>query len=50
MNQVKKMPVFYPEECDDCGNCIPICPGQAIFRTEIAYQNEVLKIGINDEK
>jgi len=34
---ITRLPVFYPEECDGCGTCIPICPGQAIFRVDMTY-------------
>ncbi len=34
---ITNLPVFYPEKCDACGTCIPICPGQAIFRVDTAY-------------
>ena len=39
-NPITQLPVFYPEECDGCGTCIPICPGQAIFRVDITYAED----------
>jgi len=36
-NPITNLPVFYPEKCDACGLCIPICPGQAIFRVDTGY-------------
>jgi len=39
-NPITRLPVFYPEECDGCGNCIPICPGQAIFRVDINHAED----------
>lgn len=37
---ITNLPVFYPEKCDACGLCIPICPGQAIFRVDTTYSVE----------
>ena len=34
---ITNLPVFYPEKCDACGICIPICPGQAIFRVDTTH-------------
>ena len=39
-NPITQLPVFYPEKCDGCGRCIPICPGQAIFRVDITYAED----------
>jgi ferredoxin len=37
---ITNLPVFYAEKCDACGRCIPICPGQAIFRVDMAYSED----------
>jgi Fe-S-cluster-containing hydrogenase component 2 len=34
---ITNLPVFYADKCDGCGACIPICPGQAIFRVDMTY-------------
>ena len=34
---ITNLPVFVAEECDACSQCIPICPGQAIFRVDMTY-------------
>jgi Fe-S-cluster-containing hydrogenase component 2 len=39
-NPITNLPIFYPEKCDACGTCIPICPGQAIFRVDTTYSEE----------
>ncbi len=39
-NPITRLPVFYPEKCDGCGNCIPGCPGQAIFRVDMTYDKD----------
>lgn len=36
-NPITNLPVFYADKCDGCGACIPICPGQAIFRVDMTY-------------
>jgi Fe-S-cluster-containing hydrogenase component 2 len=37
---ITNLPVFFPEKCDACGLCIPICPGQAIFRVDTTYSDK----------
>jgi len=37
---ITKLPVFYPERCDACGRCIPLCPGQAIFGVDMTYASD----------
>jgi NADPH-dependent 2,4-dienoyl-CoA reductase/sulfur reductase-like enzyme/Fe-S-cluster-containing hydrogenase component 2 len=37
---ITNLPVFYAEKCDACGRCIPICPGQAIFRLDMTYSED----------
>jgi Fe-S-cluster-containing hydrogenase component 2 len=37
---ITNLPVFYAEKCDACGRCIPLCPGQAIFRVDMTYSKE----------
>lgn len=39
-NPITNLPVFFPEKCDACGTCIPICPGQAIFRVDATYSED----------
>jgi Fe-S-cluster-containing hydrogenase component 2 len=39
-NPITNLPVFFPENCDGCGRCIPLCPGQAIFRVDMTYSKE----------
>jgi len=39
-NLITNLPVFYAKKCDGCGSCIPICPGQAIFRVDMTYSEE----------
>ena len=40
-NPITRLPVFDAEKCDGCGTCIPVCPGQAIFRVDTTYsENE----------
>jgi ferredoxin len=39
-NPITSLPVFYAEKCDACGRCIPICPGQAIFRVDMTYSED----------
>jgi len=39
-NPITNLPIFYAEKCDACGRCIPICPGQAIFRVDITYSKD----------
>jgi len=39
-NPITNLPVFDVEKCDGCGTCIPICPGQAIFRVDMTYQTD----------
>jgi Fe-S-cluster-containing hydrogenase component 2 len=36
-SRITNLPVFYADKCDGCGMCIPICPGQAIFRVDLTY-------------
>ena len=38
-NPITNLPVFYAGKCDACGRCIPICPGQAIFRVDMTYSD-----------
>lgn len=37
---ITNLPVFLADECDACSQCIPICPGQAIFRVDMTYTEE----------
>jgi Fe-S-cluster-containing hydrogenase component 2 len=39
-NPITNLPVFYAEKCDACGTCIPICPGQAIFRVDTTFSKD----------
>jgi thioredoxin reductase/Fe-S-cluster-containing hydrogenase component 2 len=39
-NPITNLPIFYAEKCDACGRCIPICPGQAIFRVNMTYSED----------
>jgi Fe-S-cluster-containing hydrogenase component 2 len=34
---ITHLPVFDAAKCNACGQCIPICPGQAIFRVDLHY-------------
>lgn len=34
---ITNLPVFVADKCDACSQCIPICPGQAIFRVDMTY-------------
>jgi len=36
---ITNLPVFHADRCDACGRCIPICPGQAIFRADLTYSS-----------
>jgi len=35
---ITNLPVFFADRCDGCGRCIPLCPGQAIFRVDLTHQ------------
>jgi Fe-S-cluster-containing hydrogenase component 2 len=37
---ITNLPVFLADRCDGCGRCIPLCPGQAIFRVDMTYSEE----------
>ena len=37
---ITKIPVFFADRCDGCGSCIPLCPGQAIFRVDMTYSEQ----------
>mgnify|MGYP005845465563 CR=1 FL=1 len=37
---ITNLPVFRAEACNACGQCIPICPGQAIFRVDMTYKED----------
>jgi Fe-S-cluster-containing hydrogenase component 2 len=37
---ITNLPVFLADECDACSQCIPICPGQAIFRVDLTYSSD----------
>jgi Fe-S-cluster-containing hydrogenase component 2 len=37
---ITNLPVFQADECDACSQCIPICPGQAIFRVDLTYSED----------
>ncbi len=37
---ITNLPVFVADECDACSQCIPICPGQAIFRVDMTYAED----------
>jgi ferredoxin len=37
---ITNLPVFYADKCNGCGTCIPICPGQAIFRLDMTYSED----------
>jgi len=39
-NRITNLPIFYAKKCNGCGRCIPICPGQAIFRVDMTYSEE----------
>ncbi|MBW2057639.1 MAG: 4Fe-4S binding protein [Deltaproteobacteria bacterium] len=39
-NPITNLPVFYGEKCNGCGNCIPVCPGQAIFLVDMTYSED----------
>ncbi len=39
-NPITQLPVFDAEKCDGCGTCIPVCPGQAIFRVNTTYSED----------
>ncbi len=39
-NPITNLPVFFADRCDGCGGCIPLCPGQAIFRIDMTYSEE----------
>jgi len=39
-NPITNLPVFHAEKCNACGRCIPICPGQAIFRVDMTYSQD----------
>jgi Fe-S-cluster-containing hydrogenase component 2 len=34
---ITNLPRFDASKCDACGLCIPVCPGQAIFRVDLTY-------------
>ena len=36
-NPITNLPVFHADNCNGCGVCIPICPGQAIFRVDMTH-------------
>ncbi len=35
--RITDLPVFYADRCNGCGRCIPLCPGQAIFRVDLTF-------------
>ena len=37
---ITSLPIFDAEKCNGCGTCIPICPGQAIFRVDMTYSED----------
>jgi Fe-S-cluster-containing hydrogenase component 2 len=37
---ITNLPVFLADECDACSQCIPICPGQAIFRVDMTFSGD----------
>ena len=39
-----------PEECIDCGACVPECPGEAIYEESQVPEDKVEWIAINAEK
>ena len=41
--------VIDPQECIDCGACVPACPVEAIFFDEDLPQDQVEFLGINAE-
>jgi Fe-S-cluster-containing hydrogenase component 2 len=41
---ITNLPVFYAERCDGCGRCIPICPGQAIFRVDLSHSEDMASV------
>ena len=43
------MLVIDPEECIDCGVCVPVCPVEAIFLDEDIPQGQEEFIGINQK-
>jgi Fe-S-cluster-containing hydrogenase component 2 len=45
-NPITNIPVFNEENCDGCGQCIPICPGLAIFLINNTYSADRATIGV----
>ena len=41
---ITNLPVFFGERCDACGICIAACPGQAIFRVDTTYSQEMATV------
>ncbi|MCH7759924.1 ferredoxin family protein [candidate division TA06 bacterium] len=45
-----KMIYIHPEECIDCGACVPECPVEAIFPEEEVPENMQQYIQINSDR
>lgn len=41
---------IHPDECIDCGACIPECPVEAIFEEDNIHPTQVDYIGINADQ
>ena len=48
-HEAEHMLVIDPDECIDCGACIPECPVEAIFLDEDLPQGEEIYIRLNAE-
>ena len=48
-HEAENMLVIDPEECIDCGACIPECPVEAIFLDEDLPEGQEGYIGLNAE-
>ena len=41
---ITNLPVFRAEACNACGQCIPICPGQAIFLVDLTFSQDTAAV------
>lgn len=46
---ITNAPVFHAERCKGCGDCIPLCPGLAIFLFDPSYSEGEALVGFPHE-